>query len=171
MAEHADRAPRRIPSLAPPPRVLIVAAPYYQAITQKLIDGAQAVLEQAAATVERADAPGALEIATAIRLAADTRRYDGFIALGCVIRGETTHYEIVTTESARGLTMLGVERGLPIGNGVLTVENEGQALDRADPARQDKGGDAAIACLQLIAMARQFGGGGSRPSDDQILLA
>jgi 6,7-dimethyl-8-ribityllumazine synthase len=100
--------------------------------------------------------PGALEVPTAIRLAADSGRYDGFVALGCIIRGETYHFEIVCNESARGIMSLGMAEGLAIGNGILTVENMDQALDRADPERQNKGGGAAEAALALVRLQRQF---------------
>lgn len=173
MAEHADRSARKIPSLDPAPKILIVAAPYYQRVTAQLVAGAEAVLGPAGAKVERLDVAGALEIAASIRLAHESGRFDGFVALGCVIRGATSHYDIVCNETSRGLTLLGVDRGVCIGNGVLTVENDAQADERADPARLDKGGDAAVACLMLIETARRFGGGGSsfRPDDEHMLLA
>ena len=101
--------------------------------------------------------PGALEIPPAIALAGRSERFDAFVALGCVIRGETTHYELVAGESARGLMDLGVRTGLLIGNGILTVENEPQALERADPRRQDKGGAAAVAALALLGLRRRLG--------------
>lgn len=173
MADNDDRRVLTPPELAPAPRTLIVSAPYYGAIADQLEAGARAALDAAGATAETIEVPGALEIPAAIRLAADSRHYDGFIALGCVVRGETSHYDLVCNESARGLTLLGVERGLPIGNGVLTVEDMAQAQVRADPHGQDKGGDAARACLHLIALARRFGGRPSsfRPDDEQILMA
>ena len=99
--------------------------------------------------------PGALEVPTAIRLACRSGDFDGFVALGCVIRGETTHYETVCNDSSRGLTLLGLD-GVCIGNGILTVENHAQAAVRADPAGQNKGGGAADAALHLIALARRF---------------
>lgn len=102
------------------------------------------------------EVPGALEVPTAIRLASRSGRYDGYVALGCVIRGETTHYETVCNDSSRGLTLLGLD-GLCIGNGILTVENHAQAAVRADPADGDKGGGAADAALHLVALARTFG--------------
>jgi 6,7-dimethyl-8-ribityllumazine synthase len=155
MAEHSDAGSLPLPALDPSPRVAIVVAPYYRSIADDLIAGARAVLDRAGARVEMIEVPGALEIAPAVRLASEAG-FEGFIALGCVIRGETTHYETVCEESARGLTLLGVERGLAIGNAILTVENRAQAEDRADPARQDKGGGGAAACLHLIALARRF---------------
>jgi 6,7-dimethyl-8-ribityllumazine synthase len=129
-------------------RVLIVEARFYPDISDALYEGAMKVLTGAGVTTERVAVPGALEIPGAIRQAAG--RYDGFVALGCVIRGETWHFEIVSNESARGLMDLTVRDGLCIGNGILTVENEDQALVRAAPDRGNKGGDAANACLALI---------------------
>jgi 6,7-dimethyl-8-ribityllumazine synthase len=136
-------------------RVLIVEARFYQHISDLLYDGAANVLDIAGAIIERVEVPGALEIPAAIRLAAD--HYDGFVALGCVIRGETFHFDIVANESARGLTDLSVTHGLCIGNGILTVENEEQALHRARREELDKGGDAARACLALINLRNHFG--------------
>jgi 6,7-dimethyl-8-ribityllumazine synthase len=137
-----------------PPRVLIVAAPFYRDIADALIRGARAVLDGYGCPTDLVEVPGALEIAPTIRLA--ERRFEAFVALGCVIRGETTHYETVCEESARGLTLLSVERGLAIGNGVLTCETHAQAAVRADPAAMDKGGGAAAAALHLAALARRF---------------
>ncbi|MEL6977638.1 MAG: 6,7-dimethyl-8-ribityllumazine synthase [Pseudomonadota bacterium] len=171
MSDHGALAP---PVLTPGPRVLIVAAPFYRAITDGLIAGARAKLDAAGAQSEVIEAPGALELAPTIRMAAESGAYEGYVALGCVIRGETTHYETVCEESARGVTYLTVKRGLAIGNGVLTVETEEQALARALPERMDKGGGAALACLHLISFARRFRpprGAVGRPSDDGILLA
>ncbi|MEO0682226.1 MAG: 6,7-dimethyl-8-ribityllumazine synthase [Pseudomonadota bacterium] len=142
-------------------RLLIVAAPFYRSIADGLIAGARAVLEAGGAEAEVLEVPGALEIPTAIALAsdagagADAGAYDGYVALGCVIRGETTHYETVCEESARGLTLLGL-RGVAIGNGVLTCETLAQAEARANPADMDKGGGAAAAALHLIALRRRF---------------
>jgi 6,7-dimethyl-8-ribityllumazine synthase len=138
-----------------PTRVLLVVAPFYRAIADALVSGAEAALARAGATGEFVEVPGALEIPTAIALAARSGEYDGFVALGCVIRGETTHYETVCNDSSRGLTLLGL-RGLCIGNGILTVETPAQAEVRADPGGQDKGGGAAEACLHLIVLARRF---------------
>ncbi len=137
------------------PRLLIVVSPYYREIADGLIAGARAVAAQAGAVVDLIDVPGALEIPTAIGMAARSKRYDGFVALGCVIRGETTHYDTVCNDSSRGLTLLGLE-GVAIGNGILTVENEAQAIVRADPAGQNKGGGAAAAALHLIALSRKY---------------
>jgi 6,7-dimethyl-8-ribityllumazine synthase len=136
-------------------KILIVEARFYPHISNALLDGATAALERAGAHFERVTVPGALEIPSAILIAARAgedaaRSYDGFVALGCVIRGETYHFEIVAGESARGLTDLGLQHGLCIGNGILTCETEEQALARAGREGQDKGGDAARACLALI---------------------
>ncbi|HEY8950059.1 MAG TPA: 6,7-dimethyl-8-ribityllumazine synthase [Rhizomicrobium sp.] len=131
--------------------ILIVEARFYSHIANALLDGATAALDAAGANFERVSVPGALEIPPAIALAARSDKgYDGFVALGCVIRGETYHFEIVSNESARGLMDLGIRQGLCIGNGVLTVENEEQALVRAATTGSDKGGDAARACLALV---------------------
>jgi len=174
MAAPTD-TPSALPAFDPAPRLLVVVAPFYRAIADAQIAGAEAVLGAAGARSEAIEVPGALEIPTTIRLAAETGLYEGYVALGCVIRGETTHYETVCEESARGITLLGVERGLCIGNGILTCETMAQAEERADAARLDKGGGAAAAALQLIALARRFRQ--TRPvptppgSDTDILLA
>jgi 6,7-dimethyl-8-ribityllumazine synthase len=133
------------------------------------------VLDEAGATHELVEVPGALEVPVAIRLAAESGAWEGYVALGCVIRGETTHYETVCNDSSRGLLLLGVDRGLAVGNGILTCETMAQAEVRADPDGMDKGGGAATAALHLIALARRFRGrpGGDRPMPDDadILLA
>ncbi|MGH6870824.1 MAG: 6,7-dimethyl-8-ribityllumazine synthase [Rhizomicrobium sp.] len=144
------------------PNILIVEARFYAHISDQLLDGATAALEAGGAHFERISVPGALEIPPAILFAARAgegagRTFDGYIALGCVIRGETYHFEIVAGESARGLMDLGLAHGLCIGNGVLTVENEAQALARASRDGQDKGGDAARACLALIKLRHKLG--------------
>ena len=151
--------------MAEPARVLVVEAPYYRDISGQLLEGARRVLEAAGAQFDVVAVPGALEIPTAIALAEESGRfpvsvrYDGYGALGCVIRGETYHFEIVANESARGLTQLGIDHRLAIGNGILTVEDEDQAIWRADPTQGDKGGHAARACLELIALRRRLRGG------------
>ena len=142
--------------------ILIVEARFYAHISDMLLDGATSAIEKAGAHFERLAVPGALEICPAIALAARSaehggKLYDGFVALGCVIRGETYHFEIVASESARGLLTLGVNHGLCIGNGILTVENERQALVRAAVDDGDKGGDAARACLALVHIRNRFG--------------
>jgi 6,7-dimethyl-8-ribityllumazine synthase len=148
------------PVFEAPTRVLLVAAPFYRAIADHLIAGARGALDAARATHELVEVPGALEIPTAIRLAARSGRYDGFVALGCVIRGETTHYDTVCNDSSRGITLLGLD-GVCVGNGILTVETMAQAEVRADPAQANKGGGAAEACLHLIALARRFAPSGA----------
>lgn len=143
-----------LPLLLPLPRILIVEARYYAHISDALLLGAVNVMQQVGVAAERISVAGALEIPAAIALAA--QQFDGFVALGCVIRGETTHYETVANESAHGLMELGMREKLCIGNGILTVENEAQALERASPENLDKGGFAARACLELIALKRKF---------------
>jgi len=139
-------------------RVLVIVAPYYEHISNMLIEGATAALDAAECEVHVREVPGALEIPVAIRIAMETDAFDGFVALGCVIRGETSHYETVTNDSSRGLMTLGTDWGTPIGNGILTVENEAQAIVRADPAQKNKGADAASACLALIELREEFMG-------------
>ena len=143
-------------------RILIVEARFYDAIADALLAGAMKALKEAQAEVDCISVPGSLEIPTAIAIAVDAARrrrrpYDGAVALGCVIRGETIHFEIVSHQSARGLMELSVARGLPIGNGIITVENEAQAFARARMNEQDKGGDAARAALALVALKRRLG--------------
>jgi 6,7-dimethyl-8-ribityllumazine synthase len=144
------------------PNVLVVEARFYAHISDALLDGAAAALEKAKVRFDKITVPGALEIPTAIALAARAGErsgevYDGYVALGCVIRGETFHFEIVAMESARALMDLGISQSLAIGNGILTVENERQALSRAARDGGDKGGDAARACLALIGLRTQLG--------------
>lgn len=150
-----DHTTLPLPQISPAPRLLLVVSPYYRKIADDLVAGAVAVLKAVGADYDRVDVPGALEIPTAIAFASRARRHDGFVALGCVIRGETTHYETVCSDSSRGLMLLGLE-GLCIGNGILTCETIEQARVRAAPSEQDKGGGAAAAALHLIALARQF---------------
>lgn len=172
MAESHYTLPR--PTFEKPVKALLVVAPFYRDIADLLLAGARAELEAAGATHETVEVPGALEVPTAIRIAYRQSSFDGFVALGCVIRGETTHYETVCNDSSRAISLLGLE-GACIGNGILTVENEEQALVRADPAQADKGGGAAAAALHLIALTRRFGreskGIGFRPSGADTLLA
>ena len=144
------------PSFDEAPRVLIVVAPYYKDIADNLIAGARAEIEAAGGTAELAEVPGALEIPTAIGMAARLCDYDAYVALGCVIRGETTHYDTVCNDSSRAIQLMGLQ-GLCIGNGILTVENRDQAVVRADPADQNKGGGAATAALHLLALSRKWG--------------
>ena len=135
--------------------ILIVEARFYPHLNDMLLAGARAAIEAAGHSHETITVPGALELPGAIALAAECGKYDAFVALGVVIRGETYHFEIVAGESARGLMALTLD-GLAIGNGILTVENEAQALVRADPAQLDKGGDAAKAALALLAVKAKF---------------
>jgi 6,7-dimethyl-8-ribityllumazine synthase len=135
-------------------RVLVVEARFYPEISDALYVGAMKTLLAAGASTDRIAVPGALEIPGAIRLAA--AHYDGFVALGCVIRGETYHFEIVANESARGLMDLIIRDGLCIGNGILTVQDEKQAVLRAAPDGLNKGGDAARACLALVELKSRY---------------
>jgi 6,7-dimethyl-8-ribityllumazine synthase len=146
-------------------RMLVVESRFYTHIADALLQGATAALNEAGAEFDRVEVPGALEIPTAIAIsvaAAEKRRvpYDGVVALGCVIQGETFHFDIVAMQSARALIDLSVARQLPAGNGILTVDNETQALKRADPAQGNKGGEAARAALALVRLKRQL----ARPS-------
>ena len=134
-------------------KILIVEARFYADLNDLLLAGARAVIEAAGHAHETITVPGALEVPGAIALAGD--RYDAFVALGVVIRGETYHFEIVAGESARALMALTLD-GLAIGNGILTVENEAQALARADPQDKDKGGEAAKAALAMLAIKARF---------------
>lgn len=138
-------------------RFLIVEARFYAHLNDLLIEGARAALEAAGHEAEVLTVPGALEVPGAIALAAESGRYDGFVAIGVVIRGETYHFEIVAGESARAIMALTID-GIAIGNGILTVENEAQALVRADPAQKDKGGEAAKAALALLELRERFVG-------------
>jgi 6,7-dimethyl-8-ribityllumazine synthase len=143
-------------------RILIVEARYYDDIADALLTGAKKALQDAGAQFDLISVPGSLEIPPAIAIALDAaqkkrRPYDGVVALGCVIRGETIHFEIVSQESARGLLDLSVERRIPIGNGIITVENEAQAKARADVGDQDKGGGAARAALALVSLKKPLG--------------
>jgi len=136
--------------------ILIVEARFYEHLNDMLIAGAKAAIEAAGHKAEVITVPGALEIPGAVALAADSGRYDAFVGIGVVIRGETYHFEIVAGESARGLMALSMD-GVAIGNGILTVENEAQALVRADPVQKDKGGEAAKAALAMLALKGRFG--------------
>ncbi len=136
-------------------KFLIVEARFYDHLNDQLIAGAKAALEEAGHQAEVLTVPGALEIPGAIAMAAESGRYDGFVAIGVVIRGETYHFEVVSNESAHGLMALAMD-GLAIGNGILTVEDEAQALVRADPAQKDKGGEAAKAAMRMLEIAGSF---------------
>ena len=135
-------------------KVLLVCSPYYKDITQNLIKGALKVLRSNSVEYKIINVPGALEIAPSIKFFSEKSSknilFDGFLALGCIIRGETYHFEIVSNESARALTDLSITYSLPIGNGILTVENKEQAIQRSDPLKLNKGAGAALACLSLI---------------------
>jgi 6,7-dimethyl-8-ribityllumazine synthase len=139
--------------------ILLVEAPYYAHIAAELRRGAERALAAAGATHESITVPGAFEIPAAIGIAGRTsERFHGFVALGCVIRGETTHYDHICAESARGLQELAVRDGMAIGYGILTVENEAQALVRASPDGGDKGGEAVRACLAIVDLKRVLAG-------------
>ena len=142
-------------------RVLIVESGYYEDIADMLLEGARRSLDAAGAVYDVVTVPGALEIPQAIVIALDgvsgAEAYDGVVALGCVIRGDTIHFDIVAHQSARGLMDLSIARQLPIGNGIITVDNEAQAWLRARPEEQDKGGDAARAALAMVGLRRQVG--------------
>lgn len=173
MASNQEHGELALPELVPPPKLLVVAAPFYRAIADDLIAGARATMAEVNAAHDLVEVPGALEIPTTIALARD--RYEGFVALGCVVRGETTHYETVCNDSSRGLTMLGLDR-LCIGNGILTCETMDQARVRAAPGEMNKGGGAAAAALHLIALARRFRtpdrpDRAIPPGEDDIILA
>ena len=136
-------------------RVLIAEARFYAHLNDMLVAGARAAIEAAGHEHETVTVPGALELPAAIALAADSGRFDAYVALGVVIRGETFHFEIVAGESARGIMALTLD-GLAVGNGILTVEDEAQAIVRADPQQGDKGGDAARAALALAELRSRF---------------
>lgn len=136
-------------------KFLIVEARFYASLNDMLVSGAKAALEAAGHESEVLTVPGALEIPGAIALAAESGDYDGFVAIGVVIRGETYHFEIVAGESARAIMALTMD-GIAIGNGILTVENEAQAIVRADPTQKDKGGEAAKAAIALLDIAARF---------------
>jgi 6,7-dimethyl-8-ribityllumazine synthase len=137
-------------------KILIVQANFYDHISKMLLEGAAEELKKQNYQYDIIDVLGAFEIPATISLASKANKYDGYIALGCVIRGETTHYDYVCLESARGLNELGYKNGLAIGYGIITCENEQQALTRADIKQKDKGGFAAKACLRMIEIKQQF---------------
>ncbi len=138
------------------PHLLLVVARFYDDIADELVRGAIAEIEARGATYERIDVPGAFEIPAAIRMAVETGRYAGFVALGCVIRGETSHYEHICAESARGLMKLTLRFGAALGYGILTTETREQAWDRAAVSGKNKGRQAARACLEMVALKRRF---------------
>lgn len=141
------------------PHILIIEARFYGEIADMLADGATTALDAAGATYERYQVPGVLEVPLALSMAlAREKRFDGYVLLGCVIRGETSHYDIVANESARAVMDFGVEHALALGNGILTVETGEQAIVRADPKQKNKGADAANAALSLIALRPKLAG-------------
>jgi 6,7-dimethyl-8-ribityllumazine synthase len=155
MATQTKPSARAVPKLKG--KVLILEARFHEHITDMMVKGAIAVLEQSGVKYERLPVPGSFEIPGAIKFALNM--YDGFVALGCVIRGETSHFEYVCAESARGLMSLSMDHNVAIGYGVLTCDNEQQAIERADPKQLDKGGDAALACLRMMELKSRFLGG------------
>jgi len=136
-------------------RILIVEARFYEHLNDLLLQGARGAIEAEGHSHETITVPGALEVPAAIALAAETDEFDAFVALGVVIRGETYHFEVVASESARGIMALTLD-GLAIGNGILTVEDEAQALARARPYEKDKGGEAAKAALAMLKLKERF---------------
>ena len=141
-------------------KILLVCSPYYKVITENLIKGASEVLKSNSVEYKIIHVPGALEIAPTIKIYSEklskNNSFDGFVALGCIIRGETYHFEIVSNESARALSHLSITYSLPIGNGILTVENKEQAIERSDPLKFNKGAAAVLACLSLINHKNNF---------------
>lgn len=142
--------------MADKPHVLIAVAPYYRHICDMLVEGTVRKLTDAGATYETVEVAGAFELPFAISTAHEAGGYDAYITLGCVIRGETSHYDLICNEVARAVQNLATDTGLVIGFGLLTVENEAQALVRADPSKKDKGGEAANACLMNWQLAQRF---------------
>ncbi|MGD9537938.1 MAG: 6,7-dimethyl-8-ribityllumazine synthase [Alphaproteobacteria bacterium] len=138
--------------------ILVIEARFYAEIADAMAAGAITVLERAGASHERLAVPGAFELPAALRMAVISGRYHGYVALGCVIRGETSHYDHVCTEASRGLNEVAIRDGIALGFGLLTCDTEAQAWERADPKRQDKGGDAARACLAMVALKRKLVG-------------
>lgn len=145
-----------------PPHLLVIEARFYEEISDELLRGAVAAMERAGATHERVSVPGALEVPAAVAMALDAMErgeaaFDGFVCLGCVIRGQTAHFDIVAEQSARALMDLSIDEGLALGNGILTVDNEQQAWARARINEANKGGAAAEAALAMVALRRRFG--------------
>ncbi|MDN5785586.1 6,7-dimethyl-8-ribityllumazine synthase [Pseudorhodobacter sp.] len=171
MASSETHSTLPLPTFDKPVKLLIVVAPYYRAVADQLIAGATATAKICGVEVEVIEVPGALEVPTAIAMAERQSNYDGYVALGCVIRGETTHYDTVCNDSSRAISLLGLQ-GACIGNGILTVENMAQAEVRANPDKQNKGGGAAAAALHLIALSRRWSsarkGIGFRPPEDSF---
>jgi len=159
MAEDKNNFELPLPEFDKPVKLQIVRAPYYKDIADDLLLGALALLKKAGATHDLVEVPGALEIPAAIGMAGRLSNFDGYVALGCVIRGETSHYDTVCNDSSRALQLLGLQ-GHCIGNGILTVENRAQAERRADPKKLNKGAGAAAAALHLLALGRKWGRAG-----------
>lgn len=136
--------------MAKSPHIMIVEGRFYHEIADFLLDGAKAALEEIGGTYELFEVPGALEIPAAIQMGAKSGKFDGYLALGCVIRGETSHYDVVAGESARALMDLGLQQNLAIGNGILTCDTFDQAIVRADPAQKNKGRAAVAAVMALL---------------------
>ncbi len=158
MAKKTSGAKKRAPL-----RMLIVEARFYEHIADALLAGATRVLDEAGAQFDRLSVPGALEVPAAIAMAVDAAQrkkapYDGVVALGCVIQGETYHFELVSNELARGLMDLSIGRQLPLGNGILTVDNEAQALARSTADGRNKGAAAAKAALAMVALKQSLAG-------------
>ncbi|MBM3482643.1 MAG: 6,7-dimethyl-8-ribityllumazine synthase [Alphaproteobacteria bacterium] len=144
--------------LAENAHVAVIEARFYSDIADAMAKGAVAALKSAGATVERIAVPGAFELPAALRMAVDSGRFRAFVTLGCVIRGETSHYDIVCNEASRGLGEIASREGIALGFGLLTCDTEAQAWERADPKKQDKGGDAARAALSMLALKRRLAG-------------
>lgn len=142
-------------------RILIIEGRFYEKIADELVAGAIAAIEERGASYDRISVPGALEIPQVLAQAVDSGRWDGAVALGCVIRGETAHYDIVCNNANHWLMEVAIRHRMPVGNGILTVENDAQAMARAQGGRDGKGGDAARACLKLIEIAHSFQGQGA----------
>lgn len=155
MAANEQHYTLALPVFDKPVKLLIVVAPYYRDIADQLVAGARGVAAAVGAEADLVEVPGALEVPTAIAMAERLAEYDGYVALGCVIRGETTHYDTVCNDSSRAISLLGLQ-GACIGNGILTVENRDQAAVRAEVAGQNKGGGAAAAALHLVALGRKW---------------
>lgn len=156
---HRSQAPTAL-QFAQPPHVAIIEARFYDQINDQLLEGAIAAVTAAGGTYEIITVPGALEIPAAVQFSAlrtEGEPFDAFVVLGCVIRGATGHYDIVCNESSRGLMNVTLMLNLPVGNGILTVENEEQALERADQTRLNKGGDAAMAALSMLSLKQKCG--------------
>jgi len=154
----ADAPLRTPPELTgPPPRVVVIQAPYYADVVGGMVDGALAVLAGIGVDAEVVEVAGAFELPAALRLAVNTGRYDGYLLFGCVVRGETDHYDHICREACRGVMDITVETAAPVGFGLLTVHDIQQAIARSSPDRHNKGVEAANALIMQIALARRFG--------------